>query len=150
MAFTLSSPAFASGGDIQGRFTCDGDDVPPPLTWAGAPAGTKSFVLIVDDPDAPKGTFTHWVLFDIPATRHDLPSDLHAKPVGVPGKNSMGNSGYMGPCPPSGTHRYYFRLIALAVPTLGLSAGASRGEVERAAARHTITTAELMGRYSRR
>jgi Raf kinase inhibitor-like YbhB/YbcL family protein len=150
MAFQLSSPAFTAGSDIPSRFTCDGEDVPPPLTWTGAPAGTQSFVLIVDDPDAPRGTFTHWVLFDIPATDQELRLDSKGKPVGISGKNSMGNPGYMGPCPPSGTHRYYFRLFALDVPTLGVNAGASREQVEHAMAQHTIAAAELMGRYSRR
>jgi Raf kinase inhibitor-like YbhB/YbcL family protein len=149
MAFKLSSPAFTAGGDIPSRFTCDGDDVPPPLTWTGAPADTQSFVLIMDDPDAPRGTFTHWVLFDIPATEQELRVDSKGEVVGVSGKNSTGKPGYMGPCPPSGTHRYFFRLFALDVPTLGLRPGASREQVERAMTRHTIGTAELMGRYSR-
>jgi len=149
MAFKLSSPAFTAGGDIPSRFTCDGDGVPPPLTWTGAPAGTQSFVLIVDDPDAPRGTFTHWVLFDIPGTDQELRSDSKGNPVGVSGKNSMGKPGYMGPCPPAGTHRYYFRLFALDVPTLGVNAGASREKAEHAMTRHIIATAEFMGRYSR-
>jgi Raf kinase inhibitor-like YbhB/YbcL family protein len=149
MTFKLSSPAFTTGGDIPSRFTCDGDDVPPPLTWTGAPAGTQSFVLIMDDPDAPMGTFTHWVVFDIPAADQELRSHSKGEPVGVSGKNSMGKPGYMGPCPPAGTHRYFFRLYALDVPTLGLRAGASREQVEHALKGHTVAVAELMGRYSR-
>jgi Raf kinase inhibitor-like YbhB/YbcL family protein len=150
MAFTLSSPEFVGGGDIPRQFTCDGQNMPPHLTWSGAPPGLRSYALVMDDPDAPAGTFTHWVVFDIPAARTDLPSGPPSDAVGVSGKNSRGQLGYTGPCPPSGTHRYFFRLFALDVPTLGLAAGASRQQVENAIATHTIGTAELMGRYSRR
>jgi Raf kinase inhibitor-like YbhB/YbcL family protein len=149
MAFTLSSPAFVEGSAIPRQFTCDGDDIPPHLVWAGAPKDAASFVLIMDDPDAPRGTFTHWVVFDIPADRTDLPSGARSDAVGVAGRNSRGTIGYMGPCPPSGTHRYFFRLSALDVGTLGLTAGASRQQVEDATARHTVAVAELMGRYGR-
>jgi Raf kinase inhibitor-like YbhB/YbcL family protein len=150
MAFTLSSPAFVGGGDIPRQFTCDGDDIPPHLLWSGAPKETVSFALIVDDPDAPNGTFTHWVVFDIPGDRTDLPSGARSDAVGLSGRNSRGALGYMGPCPPSGTHRYFFRLFALDVKTLGLTAGASRRQVEEAIRNHTLGTAELMGRYGRR
>lgn len=149
MAFTLSSPAFRAGGDIPPQFTCDADDIPPHLTWSGAPRDVRSFVLIVDDPDAPNGTFTHWVVFDIPADRTDLPSGRRSDAVGVSGRNDRGELGYMGPCPPSGTHRYFFRLFAVDVETLGLTAGASRERVEEAIAAHMLGTAELMGRYAR-
>jgi Raf kinase inhibitor-like YbhB/YbcL family protein len=149
MAFTLSSPAFVAGGDIPRQFTCDGDGIPPHLIWSGAPKGTRSFVLIVDDPDAPAGTFTHWVVFDIPADRGDLPSGTRSDAIGLSGRNSRGDLGYMGPCPPSGTHRYFFRLSAVDVATLGLMAGASRQQVEEAVTAHTLATAELMGRYGR-
>jgi Raf kinase inhibitor-like YbhB/YbcL family protein len=149
MAFVLSSPAFVAGGDIPRLFTCDGEDIPPHLVWSGAPKDVGSFALIMDDPDAPNGTFTHWVLFDIPADRTELPSGKTSDAIGVSGRNSRGQSGYMGPCPPSGTHRYFFRLFALDVKTLGLSSGASRQQVEHAATAHTTGTAELMGRYSR-
>jgi Raf kinase inhibitor-like YbhB/YbcL family protein len=149
MPFNLSSPAFVAGGDIPRQFTCDGGDISPHLVWTDAPNGTRSFVLIVDDPDAPKGIFTHWVVFDIPGDRTDLPSGTRSDAVGVAGRNSRGELGYMGPCPPSGTHRYFFRLSALDVETLGLTAGAARSHVESAISGHTIGTAELMGRYSR-
>jgi len=115
--------------------------------WSGAPKEAGSFVLIVDDPDAPNGTFTHWVVFDIPAGRTDLPSGTRSDAVGLSGRNSRGEIGYMGPCPPSGTHRYFFRLFALDVKTLGLTAGTSRQQVEEAIGVHTIATTELMGRY---
>ena len=147
--FSLSSPAFVAGGDIPRQFTCDGEGIPPHLIWTGAPDGTRSFVLIVDDPDAPRGTFTHWVVFDIPCDRGDLPSGARSDAVGVPGRNSRGEIGYMGPCPPSGAHRYFFRLSALDVETLGLIAGASRNQVEEAMRAHVIGAAELMGRYNR-
>jgi Raf kinase inhibitor-like YbhB/YbcL family protein len=149
MAFTLSSPAFVAGGDIPRPFTCDGDDIPPQLVWSGAPKDVASLALIMDDPDAPKGTFTHWIVFDIPANRTDLPTGAPSDAVGVSGRNSRGKTGYMGPCPPSGTHRYFFRLFALDVKTLGLPSGASREQVEEAIAAHTVATAELMGRYGR-
>ena len=149
MAFNLSSPSFVPGGTIPRQHTCDGEGIPPHLVWTGAPNGTRSFVLIVDDPDAPNGTFTHWVVFDIPGNRTDLPSGTRSDAVGVAGRNSRGELGYMGPCPPSGTHRYFFRLSALDVETLGLAAGASRNQVESAVAPHTLGTAELMGRYGR-
>jgi Raf kinase inhibitor-like YbhB/YbcL family protein len=149
MAFTLSSPAFVAGGSIPRDFTCDGQNIPPHLVWSGAPKDTRSFVLIVDDPDAPSGTFTHWIVFDIPGDRYELPSGTRADSVGLAGRNSRGALGYMGPCPPSGTHRYVFRLSAIDVETLGLIAGASRTQVEDAIAAHTLGTSELMGRYSR-
>lgn len=149
MAFTLSTPAFVAGGDVPRQYTCDGDNTPPHLVWTGAPNGTRSFVLIVDDPDAPNGTFTHWIVFDIPRDRTDLPSGTRSDAVGVAGRNSRGELGYMGPCPPSGTHRYFFRLSAIDVDTLGLIAGATRERIEAAMASHTLGTAELMGRYSR-
>jgi hypothetical protein len=149
MAFTLSSPAFAAGGDIPRRFTCDGENVAPHLVWTGAPKGARSFALIVDDPDAPSGTFTHWIVFDIPGDRTDLPAGTRSDAVGVSGRNSRGQVGYMGPCPPSGTHRYFFRLSALDVETLRLTAGAARQQVEQAMSAHSLGVAELMGRYAR-
>lgn len=149
VTFDLSSPSFVAGGDIRREFTCDGEDIAPHLMWGGAPEGTKSFALIMDDPDAPRGTFTHWILFDIPADRTDLPSGARSQAIGISGRNSRGELGYMGPCPPSGTHRYFFRLFALDVETLGLMAGASRERVEAAMAAHTIRAAELMARYGR-
>jgi len=145
--FKLSSPAFAEGGSIPQKYTCQGDNVSPELNWSEAPAGAKSFALIMDDPDAPGGTFTHWVLFDLPAETRQLAEG--ACPIGVGGGNSLSQTGYMGPCPPSGSHRYYFRLYALDVPTLNLKAGAARSEVEAALKNHIIGTAETMGRYEK-
>jgi Raf kinase inhibitor-like YbhB/YbcL family protein len=147
MTFTLSSPSFTHGGSIPRQFTCDGDDIPPHLIWSGAPNETGSFVLIVDDPDAPNGTFTHWIVFDIPAGCMDLPSGARSDAIGLSGRNSRGELGYMGPCPPAGVHRYFFRLYALDVKTLSLMAGASRQQLENPLAVHTIATTELMGRY---
>ena len=143
--FKLSSPAFADSGAILQKYTCQGANVSPELKWSEAPAGTQSFVLIMDDPDAPGGTFTHWVLFDIPAGTRQLAEG--AASIGVSGANSLGQAGYMGPCPQSGIHRYYFRLYALDVPVLNLNAGAARGEVEAAMKNHLVGAADTMGRY---
>jgi Raf kinase inhibitor-like YbhB/YbcL family protein len=145
--FKLSSPAFVDGGSIPQKYTCQGNGVSPELNWSEAPQGAKSFALIVDDPDALGSTFTHWVLFDIPAGAKQLAEG--AGPIGVSGNNSASQTGYMGPCPPSGTHRYYFRLYALDVPSLNLDAGAARSEVEAAMKNHIVGTAETMGRYEK-
>lgn len=145
--FKLSSPAFADNGLIPQKFTCQGDNLSPELNWSDAPANTKSFALILEDPDAPGGTFTHWILFDIPADQKQLAEA--ASPIGTAGHNSLSQSGYMGPCPPSGIHRYYFHLYALDVPSLNLRAGASRGEVDTAMKNHVIGTADVMGRYQK-
>jgi Raf kinase inhibitor-like YbhB/YbcL family protein len=149
MALTLSSPAFTAGASLPQLFTCDGSNIAPHLAWSGAPRDVQSFVLIMDDPDAPRGTYTHWVLFDIPGAQLDLPSGARSYAIGVSGRNSSGEIGYMGPCPPSGTHRYFFRLFALDVKSLGLIVGASRKAVEDAMAGHVLEEAELMGRYQR-
>ena len=143
--FTLNSPAFEDSGSIPQKFTCQGDNVSPELNWSEAPANTKSYALIMDDPDAPGGTFTHWVLFDLPADQKQLAEN--AGPIGMSGINGLNQTGYMGPCPPSGLHRYYFRLYALDVSSLNLNAGASRSEVESAMKGHIIGTADTMGRY---
>jgi Raf kinase inhibitor-like YbhB/YbcL family protein len=143
--FKLSSPAFEDSGLIPQKYTCQGDNVSPELNWSEAPANTKSFALIMDDPDAPGGTFTHWILFDLPADQKQLAEN--ASPIGVGGNNGLSQIGYMGPCPPSGLHRYYFRLYALDVPSLNLKAGASRSDVEAAMKNHVIGTADTMGRY---
>jgi Raf kinase inhibitor-like YbhB/YbcL family protein len=145
--FKLSSPAFQDSGLIPQKFTCQGGNVSPELNWSEAPASTKSFALIVDDPDAPGGTFTHWVVFDLPADQKQLAEGIG--PIGVGGNNGVNQTGYMGPCPPSGSHRYYFRLYALDVPSLNLKAGAARHEVETALQGHIIGTAETMGRYEK-
>ncbi len=145
--FKLSSPAFQDSGSIPQKFTCQGNNLSPELNWSDAPANTKSFALIMEDPDAPGGTFTHWVLFDIPADQKQLAEN--ASPIGVGGNNGLSQTGYMGPCPPSGIHRYYFRLYALDVPSLNLKAGASRSDVEAAMKNHVIGAADTMGRYEK-
>lgn len=144
---TVTSAAFAEGASIPKQYTCDGASLSPPLKWSGAPAQTASFALIVDDPDAPAGTFTHWVTFDIPSNQTNIPEG--AKNVGKAGRNSAGRNGYIGPCPPSGTHRYIFNIYALDVPTLNLSEGASRDEVFNAVKGHILAQGMLMGRYGR-
>ncbi|NWG22782.1 MAG: YbhB/YbcL family Raf kinase inhibitor-like protein [Chloroflexi bacterium] len=149
MTFTLTSSSFADGAAIPQQFTCDGADRSPQLSWSGVP-GAASFVLIMDDPDAPGGTFTHWVLYDIPGTRTELVEGETG--VGLAGGNDFRRRGYGGPCPPRGrgAHRYFFRLAALDVASLGLPASAARRDVEAAMRGHVVATATLMGRYERR
>ena len=155
--FTLSSSAFASGSEIPKRFTCDGADVSPPLTWRGAPAETRSFALFIDDPDAPdprapKRVWVHCVLYDIPATVTELrESGAHASAVSGArdGLNDSNERGYSGPCPPVGRHRYFHRLHALDSVLGDLGPKARKADVERAMAGHVLATAELMGTYAR-
>jgi len=151
-AFSLTSTAFANNANIPSTFTCDaGPTNPSPaLAWSDAPAGTRSFALIMHDPDAPlAGGFTHWVLFDIPATTMALPEGFQAGSVGVSGNSGFRRAGYGGPCPPSGVHHYHFMLSALDVPTLGLQAGATKADVEKAMQGHVLGTADLVGLYQR-
>ncbi len=150
-AFTLESPAFQEGEAIPPRYTCDGDDASPALRWRDAPANTRSFALIMDDPDAPGRTFTHWVLLDIPAGVTTLSEGWHAGDIGAAGRNDFGKAGYGGPCPPPGhgPHRYFFSLYAVDTDSLNLSDGASRPQVEQALEGHVIGQARLMGRYER-
>jgi Raf kinase inhibitor-like YbhB/YbcL family protein len=145
MAFTLTSPAFADGNPIPIRFTCDENDAPPPLQVENSPEGTRSFALIMDDPDAPTGTFTHWLAYDIPAETTELKAT-----AGKTLKNGFGRAGYGGPCPPPGhgSHRYYFTVYALDVPTLDVP-GDTREDLEAAIAGHTLAKARIMGRYER-
>jgi hypothetical protein len=149
--FTLTIDAFAAGGTIPEVFTCEGDNLSPALAWAGEPEGTQSFALIMDDPDAPAGTWNHWLLWDIPAGVHSVPQRYRAANPVLSGTNDFGKNGYGGPCPPRGhgAHRYFFRLYALDTPTLGVSAGAHRKELERALRRHRFGVAEYMGRFER-
>jgi Raf kinase inhibitor-like YbhB/YbcL family protein len=151
MIFELTSAAFAAGEPIPPKYTCDGDDVSPPLEWSEPPAGTQSFALICDDPDAPVGTWVHWVLYDLPAETRTLPeavpSDADLPSGGRNGENSWRRLGYGGPCPPSGTHRYFFKLYALDT-ALDLAAGASKKELLGAMEGHVLAQAELMGVYS--
>ena len=145
--FVLTSSAFGEGGSIPAKFTCAGAGISPQIQWDGAPTNTRSFAVILDDPDAPGGTFTHWIAFDLPATQSEIPEG--AVNVGKGGKNGRGQTGYPGPCPPSGTHRYFFTLYALDITTLGLNDGAARADVEKAMAGHILGTTQLMGRYSK-
>ncbi len=152
MTFTLTSSAFKDGEDIPRRYSCQGKDISPPLVWENPPADSVSFALIADDPDAPVGTWTHWVLYNIPATTASLPESISAAatlPDGSQqGKNSWRRYGYGGPCPPSGTHRYFFRLYALDT-ILNLQPGAKKSTLLRAMSGHILGQAELMGRYRR-
>jgi len=151
-AFSISSPAFTEGGNIPSKFTCDaGQTNPSPaLAWKDAPAGTKSFVLIMDDPDAPMpGGFTHWVLADIPASTKGLPEGFQVGSVGVSANSGFRRPGYGGPCPPSGAHHYHFKLSALDVDSIGIAQGASRADVEKAMAGHVLATAETIGLYQK-
>ena len=144
IAFTLTSPAFADGGTIPGRYTCDGGDHAPGLRWADPPPGTRSLVLILHDPDSThKPDFVHWVRFDIPITPGELPARQAA--AGLPGRNDFGEAAYCGPCPTDGPHRCVFDLYALDVDTLGLRRGASHDEVEAAMEGHLLGRANLWG-----
>jgi Raf kinase inhibitor-like YbhB/YbcL family protein len=142
----ITSSAFQEGANIPSKFTCDGADTSPPLQIADIPAGAKSLVLIIDDPDAPGGLFTHWAVWNIPPQTSAVGEG--SAPKGVQGTNDFGKSGYGGPCPPSGTHRYYFKIFALD-RELDLPFGAKRGQVGGALKGHVIAQGELMGRYSR-
>jgi Raf kinase inhibitor-like YbhB/YbcL family protein len=156
MTLTLASPAFANGGAIPRQHTCEGADASPALAWSGAPAATKGFVLIVDDPDAPdpaapKMTWVHWVLYDLPATASGLPEDVKAS--GLPpgtreGLNDWQRTGYGGPCPPIGRHRYFFKLYALD-KALGDLRKPTKGQVEAAMKGHVIAHTELVGTYQK-
>jgi len=152
MSFELTSSAFAQGQPIPAQYACQGLDVSPPLAWGVPPAGTQSFALIMDDPDAPGGTWVHWVLFNIPASASGLPEAFPADatfPDGsMSGQNSWGRTGYGGPCPPSGTHRYFFKLYALD-EMLAISAGASKGELEKSMTGHILAKGELMGTFTK-
>ena len=150
----LTSTAFKSGGAIPKQFTCEGKNVSPPLTWTGASANVKSFALIVDDPDAPNGTWVHWVVYDLPATTTELPQDT-PKSQSIAGNAKQGINdfkqvGYGGPCPPPGkAHRYFFKLYALD-EMLNLKPGATKKEIEKAMTSHIVGTAELIGTYERK
>lgn len=145
----LTSDAFRNGQPIPMQYTCDGADRSPALTWGEPPQGTNSFALVVDDPDAPNGTFRHWGAFDIPASARSIAA---GETLGAQAVNDFGKSGYGGPCPPKGhgLHHYHFKLLALDVDTLGLGPDAKVAEVERAADQHAIAKAELVGTYERK
>src|SRR5262245_31006044 len=156
MQFTLTSSAFSHQGSVPQRYTCEGDDISPPLEWSGAPAGTRSFVLIVDDPDAPdprapRMTWVHWVLYNLPAAAKALPEGVKgdALPAGTKeGRNDWKRTGYGGPCPPIGRHRYFHKLYALdtLLPDLGVP---SKPNLERAMKGHTLAQAEVLATYEK-
>ena len=152
MAFELTSTAFTNGDPIPMKYTCDDHDISPPLKWKDPPEGTRSFALINDDPDAPVGTWVHWVLYNLPGSTLSLPeavqSDADLPESGRHGQNSWGRPGYGGPCPPGGTHRYFFKLYALDAE-LELAAGASKDELLRVMEGHVLASTETMGVYSR-
>jgi len=153
-SFILNSGAFTDGAALPTDFTCDGADLSPPLQWSEPPSGTKSFALVVDDPDAPSGTFRHWAAFNIPATARNLAPGAGNNSEGMmaQAKNDFGNTGYGGACPPKGhgPHRYRFKLFALDTDKLDLQPGAKIEQVEAAAAEHSLGRAELTGTYERK
>lgn len=152
MAITITSTAFTEGGMIPRDYTCDGKDISPPLVWDNVPEGTKSLAIICDDPDAPVGTWVHWVLFDIPATINRLPEGIPPDKVlengAKHGINDFRKFGYGGPCPPGGTHRYYFKLYALDRELME-KPGLTKGELLKAMEDHILAEGQLIGKYKR-
>jgi Raf kinase inhibitor-like YbhB/YbcL family protein len=155
-AFTISSPSFRNNQPMPSKHSCEGEDASPSLKWEGAPEGTKSFALICDDPDAPGGVWTHWVIYGISAKTSELPENIaKADTVVAPGGarqgvNDFGRVGYGGPCPPRGhgAHHYHFKLIALDTEP-GLASGVTRRQLEQAIRGHILAQAELIGTYQR-
>jgi Raf kinase inhibitor-like YbhB/YbcL family protein len=154
MALKVTSPAFADGDEIPRKYTCEGEDVSPPLTFSGVPDGTASLVLIVDDPDAPdpkapKRTYVHWVLFDLPPETTEIIEGMVALPIGTKsGLNDWKRTGYGGPCPPIGRYRYFFKLYALDARLEGLSA-ATKADVVAAMQGHVLAEAQIVGTYQK-
>jgi Raf kinase inhibitor-like YbhB/YbcL family protein len=152
MAITITSTAFTEGSMIPQDYTCDGEDISPPLAWSGVPDGTKSLALICDDPDAPMGTWVHWVLFNIPVPMNGLPPGVPSKKIpdhgAKHGRNDFGSLGYRGPCPPGGMHRYYFRLYAVDTE-INLDSGIAAPQLLRAMEGHVVAEGQLMGTYGR-
>lgn len=146
---SITSDAFQAGQPIPVQYTCDGADQTPTLHWREPPAGTKSFALVIDDPDAPNGTFRHWGVYDIPASARSIGG---SQKVGTEVTNDFGKPGYGGPCPPKGhgAHHYHFKLFALDVDRLDVSTNAKVADVERAAQKHAIAQGELVGTYERK
>ena len=153
MEIKITSSAFENNGLIPAKYTCDGSDISPPLKWDAVPEGTKSIALICDDPDAPMGAFVHWVLFNLPAKTAELAENVpHDKvlPSGAKqGMTDFGRVGYGGPCPPSGTHRYFFKLYALDTE-LKLEPGANKGQLLKAMENHILAQGQLIGKYKRK
>ncbi len=154
MPFELTSPAFMHEADIPVKFSCDGDDISPPLAWSEPPVGTESLALIMDDPDAPVGTWDHWILFNIPADKGELEENLpvtgkNQDPGSIfVGNNSWNRSDYGGPCPPGGTHRYFFKLYALDT-TLSFLPGVKKDDLLNAMEGHILAETHLMGTFTR-
>jgi Raf kinase inhibitor-like YbhB/YbcL family protein len=151
MALKLVVPSFPEGGLIPRLHTCEGADLSPSLEWSGEPPETRSLTLIVDDPDAPAGVWNHWLLYDLSPSVRSLPQGYKPGKLGHSGTNDFGKTGYGGPCPPKGhgPHRYFFRLYALDVASLGIPAGARRAQIDRAIKGHILAEAQYMGRYAR-
>ena len=143
----ITSSAFQEGGNIPSKFTCDGSDTSPPLQITGVPSEAKSLVLIADDPDAPGGLFTHWLIWNIPPQTNSISEG--SAPKGVHGTNDFGKSGYKGPCPPPGIHRYSFKIYALD-RELDLRGGAKRSQLDAAMKGHVVAQGVLVGRYARK
>ena len=152
MKIKITSSAFEEGGMIPKKYTCDDINVSPPLTWNSIPDGTKSFALICDDPDAPMGTWVHWVLFNLSANIKELPENITPQQIlesgAKQGKNDFGNIGYGGPCPPGGTHRYYFKLYGLDAE-INLDSGTTKKQLLKAMEGHILAEGQLMGKYNR-
>ena len=153
MEIKITSSAFEDGGLIPASYTCDGADISPPLQWGTVPEGTKSIALICDDPDAPMGTFVHWVLYNLPADTKELAENLpddETLPNGArQGITGFGKTGYGGPCPPSGTHRYFFKIYALDT-TIDIVAIADKPQLLKAMEGHILGQGQLIGKYKRR
>ncbi len=152
MDIKVTSASFEEGGMIPSKYTCDGEDISPSLSWSGVPEGTKSIALVSDDPDAPMGTWVHWVAFNLPPETGELAEGIpHGETLeigGKQGKTDFGKVGYGGPCPPSGTHRYYFKIYALDT-MIDLDAGITKAELLEAMEGHILAQGQLMGRYKR-
>ena len=152
MEIKITSTAFEDGGLIPAKYTCDGADISPPLRWEAVPEGTKSIALICDDPDAPAGTWVHWVLFNLPADSRELaeniPTDRTLPSGAKQGTSDFGRIGYGGPCPPSGTHRYFFKIYALDTQ-IDLADGANKAQLLRAVEGHVLGQGQLIGKYKR-
>jgi len=146
----VTSPAFKESESIPRQYTCDGVNVSPPLEWSGVPKSAKTLAIIAEDPDAPSGAWVHWIIYNLPAENigmvENLPATENLKAGGFQGKNDFGKIGYGGPCPPSGTHRYFFKIYALD-NELPLKAGATKAGVEKAMEGHIVTQGQLMGTY---
>ena len=154
MPLMLTSPAIPPGSEIPAQYTCDGADISPPLSWSGTPEGTRSLVFVVEDPDAPSGTFRHWVVFDIPPAARGLDAGYSANRPAAglhEARNDFGKTGYGGPCPPPGhgAHHYHFRLLAISRPALDLPSGAPAVDVLRAVQPYVIQQAEFVTTYHR-